>query len=161
MGIDHDPLALRIPVALRAAWDLLVGDRGPELGGEGLEGSEQVGVRVTLDRCRRRLERCRLGARDRVGLGGCGSAQPKKSAAPIFRRMLTSHQVALDRARGGEPAGQLAARELEVQRISGALRRADALDDDVAAAIEGRLTTGLAATPQPPARLRARRSGHP
>ncbi len=67
---------------------------------------------------------------------GCGSAQPKKSAAPMFRRMLTSHQVALDRARGGEPAGQLAARELEVQRISGALRRADGLDDDVAAAIE-------------------------
>jgi hypothetical protein len=67
---------------------------------------------------------------------GCGSAQPKRSAAPIFQRMLTSHQAALDRARGGEPAGQLAARELEVQRISGALRRAESLDDDVAAAIE-------------------------
>jgi hypothetical protein len=46
--------------------------------------------------------------------------------------MLTSHQAALNRAR----AGQLAARELEVQRISGALRRADELDDDVAAPIE-------------------------
>ena len=46
---------------------------------------------------------------------GCSSAQPKKSAAPIFQRMLTSHQAALERARGaGEPAGQLAARELEV-----------------------------------------------
>jgi len=67
---------------------------------------------------------------------GCGSAQPKRSAAPIFQRMLTSHQAALERARGGEPAGQLAARELEVQRISGALRRAESLDDDVAAAIE-------------------------
>jgi hypothetical protein len=51
--------------------------------------------------------------------------------------MLSSHEKALQRARGnGEPAGQLAARELEVQRITGALRRADALDDDVAAAIE-------------------------
>jgi hypothetical protein len=48
------------------------------------------------------------------------------------RGMLTSHQAALNRAR----AGQLAARELEVQRISGALRRADELDDDVAAPIE-------------------------
>lgn len=67
---------------------------------------------------------------------GCSSAQPKKSAAPLFRRMLSSHQGALDRARSTEPAGQLAARELEVQRITGALRRADALDDDVAAAIE-------------------------
>jgi hypothetical protein len=37
---------------------------------------------------------------------------------------------------GGEPAGQLAARELEVQRINSALRRADALDDEVGAAIE-------------------------
>lgn len=67
---------------------------------------------------------------------GCSSAQPKKSAVPIFRRMLSSHQGALDRARATEPAGQLAARELEMQRIDGALRRADALDDDVAAAIE-------------------------
>ncbi len=68
---------------------------------------------------------------------GCSSAQPKKTAAPIFRRMLTSHTSSLERARGnGEPAGQVAARELEVQRIDGALRRADALDDDVAAAIE-------------------------
>ena len=68
---------------------------------------------------------------------GCGSAQPKKSAVPVFRRMLTSHKAALDRARtGGEPAGQVAARELDVQRITSALTRADALADDVAAAIE-------------------------
>jgi integrase len=68
---------------------------------------------------------------------GCGSAQPKKSAVPVFHRMLDSHETALDRARtGGEPAGQIAARELEVQRIASALRRADALADDVAAAIE-------------------------
>ena len=68
---------------------------------------------------------------------GCSSAQPKKSAAPIFQRMLSSHQAALERARGArEPAGQLAARELEVQRIGSALRRAGDLDDDVAAAIE-------------------------
>jgi hypothetical protein len=68
---------------------------------------------------------------------GCSSAQPKKSASPIFERMLRSHQKALERARGsGEPAGQLAARELEVQRISGAMRRTEDLDDDAAAAIE-------------------------
>jgi hypothetical protein len=68
---------------------------------------------------------------------GCSSAQPKKSAVPLFQRMLSSHQAALERARGArEPAGQLAARELEVQRISSALRGAGDLDDDVAAAIE-------------------------
>ena len=68
---------------------------------------------------------------------GCNSAQPKKSAAPLFRRMLSSHEQSLGRARtAGEPAGQIAARELEVHRISGALRRADALDHDVASAIE-------------------------
>jgi Phage integrase family len=68
---------------------------------------------------------------------GCSSAQPKRSAAPTFRRMLTSHQNALDRAHElREPAGQLAARELEIERISGALRRAESLEDDVAAAIE-------------------------
>jgi integrase len=43
---------------------------------------------------------------------GCSSAQPKRSATPIFQRMLASHDKALLRARNaGEPAGQLAARE--------------------------------------------------
>jgi hypothetical protein len=68
---------------------------------------------------------------------GCSHAQPKQSVAPLFGRMLQSHQRALERVRGGgEPAGQLAARELEVQRISGALRRAEELPSGVAAAIE-------------------------
>jgi len=35
-----------------------------------------------------------------------------------------------------EPAGQIAAREMEIVRIKGALRRAEELSDDVAAAIE-------------------------
>ena len=68
---------------------------------------------------------------------GCGHAQPKKSAAPVFRRMLVSHQRSLTAARsGGEPAGQIAARELEVIRIQSALRRAEELTGDVAEAIE-------------------------
>ena len=54
---------------------------------------------------------------------GCAHAQPKKSATPVFRRMLASHERALAAAKlSGEPAGQLAARELEVARIRGALR---------------------------------------
>ena len=87
----------------------------------------------------RTCARCRPASTARAGWSAWAAAhaQPKKSAAPIFRRMLASHQRALERARdAGEPAGQIAARELEVQRISGALRRADELDDDVAAAIE-------------------------
>jgi hypothetical protein len=68
---------------------------------------------------------------------GCSSAQPKKSAVPLFQRMLSSHQAALERARGArEPAGQLGARELEVQRISSALR----------GALSGSLTTGVPET---------------
>jgi hypothetical protein len=68
---------------------------------------------------------------------GCGHAQPKKSAEPIFRRMLKSHRASLGRAHAhGEPAGQIAARELEITRIEGALRRAGELADDVAAALE-------------------------
>jgi hypothetical protein len=48
-----------------------------------------------------------------------------------------SHEHALQRARlAGEPAGQIASRELEIQRITGALRRADELTDDVAAVLE-------------------------
>lgn len=69
---------------------------------------------------------------------GCIHAQPKKSAAPVFARMLGSHERELDRAqKRGEPLGQLAAREAEVGRIRGALRRAEGLPQDVAAAIEG------------------------
>ncbi len=68
---------------------------------------------------------------------GCVHAQPKKSATPIFRRMLASHERELNAARKrGEPAGQIAAREMEVARIRQALRRAEELTMDVAAAIE-------------------------
>ena len=68
---------------------------------------------------------------------GCVHAQPKKSVAPIFRRMLASHERELSAAKErGEPAGQIAARELEVARIRGALIRAEELAGDVAAAIE-------------------------
>ncbi len=46
--------------------------------------------------------------------------------------MLVSHRRSLERGRRhGEPAGQLAARELEVVRIEGALRRAEELTGDV------------------------------
>lgn len=68
---------------------------------------------------------------------GCAHAQPKKSAVPIFRRMLVSHERSLVAARShSEPAGQIAAREMEIVRIKGALQRAEELSDDVAAAIE-------------------------
>lgn len=68
---------------------------------------------------------------------GCGHAQPKKSALPVFRRMLTSHTRALDKAREhGEPAGQIAARELEVERIRSAMQRAQDLSDDAGEALE-------------------------
>ena len=51
--------------------------------------------------------------------------------------MLASHERSVAAARGhSEPAGQIAAREIEVVRIKGALRRAEELSDDVAAAIE-------------------------
>ena len=84
---------------------------------------------------------CALPAGDHCPRGlvclGCSHAQPKKSAAPIFLGMLNSHTAALDRARDGkEPAGQIAARELEIERIASALRRAEDLSSDVAAAIE-------------------------
>jgi integrase len=68
---------------------------------------------------------------------GCVHAQPKKSAAPIFAKMLASHERALQRAReSGEPPGQIAARELEVARIRSAWQRAKDLATDVAEAIE-------------------------
>jgi integrase len=71
---------------------------------------------------------------------GCAHAQPKKSAVPVFRRMLGSHERSLVAARNhNEPAGQIAAREMEIVRIKGALQRAAELSDDVAAAIEGTL----------------------
>lgn len=68
---------------------------------------------------------------------GCHHAQPKKSAATVFRRMIASHTRSLNKARTiGEPAGQIASRELEVERLRSALRRAEELNDDVATALE-------------------------
>ena len=76
---------------------------------------------------------------------GCSHAQPKKSAVPIFRRMLANHERALASARiRNEPAGQIAAGVIEIVRIGTAPRRADELDDDVAAAIEN--ATGAVAS---------------
>jgi hypothetical protein len=74
---------------------------------------------------------------------GCAHAQPKKSATPTFRRMLASHQRALLRARTtGEPAGQIAARGLEIDRLQHALTRAIELNDDAAQAIEASALSG-------------------
>jgi hypothetical protein len=51
--------------------------------------------------------------------------------------VLASHERSLVAARShSEPAGQIAAREIEIVRIKRALQRADELSDDVAAAIE-------------------------
>ena len=51
--------------------------------------------------------------------------------------MLASYERALGTARQpGEPVGQIAARQLQVSRISHALQRAEELPTDVAAAIE-------------------------
>ena len=62
---------------------------------------------------------------------GCSHAQPKRSATPVVRRMLTSHRRSLQRAHStGELAGQLAA------RIGAALRHSSELTDDVAAVLE-------------------------
>lgn len=68
---------------------------------------------------------------------GCGHAQPKKSAMPIFERMRASHSRQLERAKArGEPLGQLAARRQELHRIEGALRRTRDISADVATAME-------------------------
>jgi integrase len=67
---------------------------------------------------------------------GCNHAQPKKSAAPVFRQMITSHGRALAKAHeAGEPAGQIAARQLELERLRSALQRAEELNTDVADAL--------------------------
>jgi hypothetical protein len=68
---------------------------------------------------------------------GCAHAQPKKSAVPIFGACRPAPSAAwwlreVDR----EPAGQLAAREMEIVRIQCALHRAEELSDDLAAVIE-------------------------
>jgi hypothetical protein len=61
-----------------------------------------------------------------LGCLGCTHAPPKKSSAPIFRRMLASHERELAAAKvRSEPLGQIAAREIEVARIRGALERAE------------------------------------
>jgi hypothetical protein len=74
---------------------------------------------------------------------GCAQAQAKKSAVPIFRRMLVSHERSLVAARShSEPAGQIAAREMEIVRIREALHRAEELSDDVALLSRGLFEAG-------------------
>jgi len=62
---------------------------------------------------------------------------PKRRNAPLLvhvcAKLLGQEVAARDHS---EPAGQVAAREMEIVRIKGALQRAEELSDDVAAAIE-------------------------
>jgi hypothetical protein len=53
----------------------------------------------------------------------------------IKRSSIVLRSLAIARGHS-EPAGQIAAREIEIVRIKGALQRAEELSDDVAAAIE-------------------------
>lgn len=54
-----------------------------------------------------------------------------------MRQMPRCGICALDKAREhGEPAGQIAARELEVERIRSAMQRAQELSDDAGEALE-------------------------
>jgi hypothetical protein len=61
---------------------------------------------------------------------GCNHAQPKKSAAPTFRRMLASRPRDRRNPPGRSPRGNL-----EIERIRSALQRAEELSSDVAAAV--------------------------
>ena len=55
---------------------------------------------------------------------GCVHAQPRTVRHPTFRRMIASHTRALTSARDlAEPAGQLAARDLESTATNGTARR--------------------------------------
>ncbi len=75
--------------------------------------------------------------------------QRGRSAVPLFRRMLASHERELQGARQRqEPAGQIAGWELEVDRIQGALRRAEERPHDVAVAMEGALSVQERIEPQ-------------
>ncbi len=72
---------------------------------------------------------------DLPGLCACPA---EEECCSDFRRMFASHERSLLAARGHrEPAGQIAAREIELVRIKGALQRAEEVSDDVATAIEG------------------------
>jgi hypothetical protein len=71
---------------------------------------------------------------------GCVHAQPKKSALPTFTQMHANHQRELAKAQArGEPAGQVAARKLEIDRLARAMQRASELSVDVAQAMEAAL----------------------
>lgn len=101
--------------------------------------------------------RCALAAGEHCSRGlvclGCRSTQPKKSATPIFQRMLASHEAALERGRGAR-AGRAARRTRAVgpadrQRIAPRRRPRRR-----AAAIEARLTTSRSRSlPVSPRRL--------
>jgi len=67
---------------------------------------------------------CRRGAlSEGIDLPRLRACAAEESAVPIFRRMLASHERSLVAARGhGEPAGQIASREMEIVRIKGACR---------------------------------------
>lgn len=67
---------------------------------------------------------------------GCGHAQPKKSACRSSAGCSAATRALGQACEHGEPAGQIAARELEVERIRSAMQRAQELTGDAAEALE-------------------------
>jgi hypothetical protein len=67
---------------------------------------------------------------------GCAHAQRKKCACRSLGACWPATSAAWALREVTKEAGQIAAREMEIVRIRGAMQRAEELSDDVAAAIE-------------------------
>ena len=72
---------------------------------------------------------------------GCTHAQPKRSAIPTFRAMQAGHQPALKRARAAPNRPARSPPASSKSFASKALRRAEQLTQDVAAAIQASAVT--------------------
>ena len=135
-GVDDDACLAGGAVA-GAAVERLVADRVAERGGVRFERSEQCGVAVAGDRLAGRVERCRLDAGQRLGLGDVEDGGELEADQLLARAsfVVALVGVAAAVADGGEDADRLlaladAAAELEPLAEAGDVGRVRALERD-------------------------------
>lgn len=105
--VDDDLHAVWVAPAVGAAVERQVPDAVAELPGEVLERRQQARVAVTADRRARRLERDRVAAGQRIGLGDVEHGDRAEDGAALVLVGVVGVALA-DRHRGEDPDGLLA-----------------------------------------------------
>lgn len=130
VGVDDDPLVLRVAPAARRSADRLERHGEPQRLGEGGQRLDQMRMRIAGQRLARRLQRHRLNPGQRLGLRQREHERGLEEHAPLAG-LLPALVALLDRHRGKDPQRLLVLADRPAELQPGA-KPGDALGHDPA-----------------------------